>query len=167
MKYLPTFESFVNEKFKAMPDKRFPIMVNFRVGFTDGKGKKAEAAYQDNPEESLFLNKKTIKDYKAAVKMVDAFLKKAKIKAKPEYREPSMELPGMIDLTLGRDDYQDREAGKNLQPLYAQLSKLETSASYGSDSEISTELKNADYDDYAKLTPTSAKKAMAPFYSNK
>jgi len=166
-KYVPTFESFVNEKFKAMPDKRFPIMKSFRVGFRDGKGKKAVAAYQDNPEESLFLNKKTIKDYKAAVKIVDAFVKKAKIKAKPEYREPELDMPGMIDLTLGRDDYQDREAGKNLQPLYTQLSKLETSASYGSSSEISTELKKLaadDYDAYSDMMPASDKRALAKFY---
>ena len=169
MKYLPTFESFVNEKFKAMPDKRFPIMKSFRVGFRDGKGKKAVAAYQDNPEESLFLNKKTIKDYKAAVKMVDAFVKKAKIKAKPEYTEPELDMPGIIDLTLGRDDYQDREAGKNLQPLYTQLSKLETSASYGSSSEPSTEIKKLaadDYDAYDDMMPASDKRALAKFYPN-
>ena len=56
MKYLPTFEFFVNEKFKAMPDKRFPITTNFRVGFRDGKGKKAVEAYQDQNLELYLKN---------------------------------------------------------------------------------------------------------------
>jgi hypothetical protein len=167
MRHIPTFESFINEKFRALEDKRFPVMTSFEVGFRDGKGKKSVLAYLDNSDESVFLNKKTIKDYEAAVKMTEAFVKKTKIKEKPIYDEPTMDSPGEIRLKLGQDDLPDRQAGKNLQPLYTQLSKLDTSESYTYKSEISQEIKDKDNDAYWDMAPDADKKELAKFYPNK
>tara|TARA_B100000768_G_scaffold20695_1_gene18481 strand:- start:5591 stop:6514 length:924 start_codon:yes stop_codon:yes gene_type:complete len=167
MRHIPTFESFINEKFRALEDKRFPVMTSFEVGFRDGKGKKSVLAYLDNSDESVFLNKKTIKDYEAAVKMTEAFVKKTKIKEKPIYDEPTMDSPGTILLILGQDDLPDRQAGKNLQPLYTQLSKLDTSESYTYKSEISQEIKDKDNDAYWDMAPDADKKELAKFYPNK
>jgi len=140
MKRIPTFEQFVTEKFKEDKDlKEHPVTVSFTVGFMDGPGeysglpeigfkapKKPREAYQDNPDESPFLNKKTTKDYQAAVKQVDAFIKKNKIKAKPKYLEPTMDSPGIIRLALVKEDLPDREGKTNLKPLLLQLGNLET-----------------------------------------
>jgi hypothetical protein len=140
LKYVPTFESFINERFKEDPEyKDAPVTVSFTVTFMEGKKewyglpeegytapKKLRDAYQDNPDESPFLNKKTTRDYQAAVKQIDAFIKKNKIKGKPKYFEPTMDSPGIIRLALVEGDLPDREGRTNLRPLMLQLGNLET-----------------------------------------
>lgn len=135
-----TFEKFIVEKYKEdSGHKEHPVTVSFTVQFMDGPGqpyglpeigykapKKAREAYQDNPDESPFLNKKTKKDYQTAVKQIDVFIKKNKIKAKPKYYEPTLETPGVIRLALVKDDLPDREGRTNLRPLFLQLGNLGT-----------------------------------------
>lgn len=140
MKYLKLFEQFINEKYKEDSDlKDLPVTISFTVQFMDGPGepeglpeigykapKKAREMYQDNPDESPFLNKKTKKDYKTAVKQIDVFIKKNKIMGKPKYYEPTLNTPGIIRLALVKGDLPDREGRTNLRPLFLQLGKLGT-----------------------------------------
>jgi len=109
MRHIPTFEQFVTEKFKEDRDfKEQPVTLSFTVEIAE-------------------------RDYQAAVKQIDAFIKKNKIKAKPKYNEPTMDSPGIIRLALVKEDLPDREGKTNLRPLLLQLGNLETAQHKESD----------------------------------
>jgi hypothetical protein len=124
MNRILTFEQFVTEKFNPLQSgKKFSRLTYFEVLFQDWKGKYKEE------NESALLNKKTVKDFQTAKKITDTFCKKNKIKQKPEYREPGLKTSGKITLGLGGKNGEDYKEGKNLQPIWVEISKLETAQS--------------------------------------
>jgi hypothetical protein len=110
MNRILTFEQFVTEKFNPLQSgKKFSRLTYFEVLFQDWKGK--------------------YKDFQTAKKITDTFCKKNKIKQKPEYREPGLKTSGKITLGLGGKNGEDYKEGKNLQPIWVEISKLETAQS--------------------------------------
>jgi len=108
----------LREKFKPYNSKKYPRCVDFYIQFRGGKGDRITS-----PE-----NKK---DFIKATDMIDAYIKKNKIKQKPVYSTPQ-EGSSAYKVGLMIDSKSvDYKNGVDLQPLYVSLSKLKTAEDHG------------------------------------
>ena len=108
----------LREKFKPYNDKRYPRCIDFYIQFRGGKGDR-------------ITSEENKKDFIKATDMIDAYIKKNKIKQKPVYSTP-MEGSSAYKVGLMIDPKSvDYKNGVDLQPLYVSLSKLKTAEDHG------------------------------------